>query len=89
VRDAPPSLHDVYIDELLDLVDAVSPTPFAELEPIVREDIGLDAFVRIDREPIATASIAQIHGALLRDGRRRRPLHDLEDHPHTGRAVGE
>jgi ubiquinone biosynthesis protein len=65
----PDLLPDVYIDELLHLVDAVPPTPFDELEPIVREDIGLDVFVRIDPEPIAAASIAQIHGALLHDGR--------------------
>jgi predicted unusual protein kinase regulating ubiquinone biosynthesis (AarF/ABC1/UbiB family) len=65
----PDLLPDVYIDELLHLVDAVPPTPFEELESIVREDVGSDAFVRVDPEPVATASIAQIHGALLRDGR--------------------
>ena len=61
-------LPDVYIEELSRLVDEVPPTPFAEIEPIIREDLG-DVFARIDPEPIATASIAQIHGALLRDGR--------------------
>jgi ubiquinone biosynthesis protein len=61
-------LPDVYIEELGRLVDDVPPTPFADLEPIIREDLG-DVFARIDPEPLATASIAQIHAALLRDGR--------------------
>ncbi len=65
----PDLLPDVYIEELSRLVDSVPPLPFAELEPIVQEEIGLDAFVRIDPEPLAAASIAQIHRALLRDGR--------------------
>jgi predicted unusual protein kinase regulating ubiquinone biosynthesis (AarF/ABC1/UbiB family) len=61
-------LPDVYVEELGKLVDEVPPTPFAEIEPIIREDLG-DVFARIDPEPLATASIAQIHSALLRDGR--------------------
>ena len=31
--------------------------------------IGPDVFIRVDSEPLATASVAQIHPALLRDGR--------------------
>jgi ubiquinone biosynthesis protein len=61
-------LPDVYIEELGRLVDEVPPTPFAELEPIIREDLG-DVFARIEPEPLAAASIAQIHAALLHDGR--------------------
>ncbi len=61
-------LPDVYIEELGRLVDEVPPTPFAEIEPVIREELG-DVFARIDPEPLATASIAQIHTALLQDGR--------------------
>ncbi len=64
----PDLLPDVYIEELSKLVDAVPPFPFAEVERVVREDLG-DAVVRLDPEPLAAASIAQIHGALLADGR--------------------
>src|SRR5205807_5044875 len=66
----PDLLPDVYIEELGKLVDEVPPAPFEELEPVIREDIGLDPFVSIEREPLASASIAQIYDALLRDGRR-------------------
>jgi ubiquinone biosynthesis protein len=64
----PDVLPDVYIDELTKLVDEVPPFPFEELERVVREDLG-DAVVRLEREPLAAASIAQIHAALLADGR--------------------
>ena len=65
----PDLLPDVYIEELEHLVDDVPPFPFAEARRIVDEDIGLDAFARIDEEPLACASVAQVHGALLRTGR--------------------
>jgi ubiquinone biosynthesis protein len=65
----PDLLPDVYIDELGRLVDDVPPVPFAEIEPVIASDVGLDIFARLDREPIASASVAQVHGALLRDGR--------------------
>ena len=65
----PDLLPDVYIEELGELVDDVPPFPFAHVREIVDEDIGLDDFARIDDEPLACASIAQVHGALLRTGR--------------------
>lgn len=65
----PDLLPDVYIDELGELVDDVPPFPFAEARRIIDEDIGLDVFARLDEEPLACASIAQVHGALLRTGR--------------------
>jgi predicted unusual protein kinase regulating ubiquinone biosynthesis (AarF/ABC1/UbiB family) len=65
----PDLLPDVYIEELGRLVDDAPPVPFSEIEPVVAREIGLDAFVRLDPEPIASASIAQVHEALLKDGR--------------------
>lgn len=65
----PDLLPDVYIEELSKLVDEVPPFPFSEIERVVREDIGPDVVVRLDPEPLAAASIAQIHSALLADGR--------------------
>jgi ubiquinone biosynthesis protein len=65
----PDLLPDVYIAELGKLVDEVPPVPFAELEEVIRADVGPDAFVRIEPEPLAAASIGQIHEAILKDGR--------------------
>ncbi len=65
----PDLLPDVYIDELGKLVDDVEPLPFAPLRETIQREIGLDHFASIEEKPLATASIAQIHGALLRNGR--------------------
>jgi ubiquinone biosynthesis protein len=65
----PDLLPDVYIEELGRLVDEVSPVPFSEIEQVVRADLGEEAFVMLDPEPLATASIAQTHRGLLRSGR--------------------
>jgi ubiquinone biosynthesis protein len=65
----PDLLPDVYIHELGGLVDDAPPVPFADVRAVIAEDVGLDAFVRLDPQPIASASIAQVHGALLKDGR--------------------
>jgi predicted unusual protein kinase regulating ubiquinone biosynthesis (AarF/ABC1/UbiB family) len=65
----PDLLPDVYIEELGKLVDDVPPLGFAEVEPAILEDLGRDVFVSIDPVPLASASIAQIHPALLADGR--------------------
>jgi ubiquinone biosynthesis protein len=65
----PDLLPDVYIEELGELVDRVEPVPFAEIERVVREDLGDGVFARLDPEPLATASVAQTHRALLATGR--------------------
>jgi ubiquinone biosynthesis protein len=65
----PDLLPDVYIEELEHLVDDVPPFPFEEARRIIGEEIGLEIFARLDDEPLACASIAQIHGGLLRTGR--------------------
>jgi ubiquinone biosynthesis protein len=65
----PDLLPDVYIDELGKLVDEVPPVAFEQIRPVIEADLGLDVFAEIDPEPVATASIAQIHRALLTSGR--------------------
>src|ERR1700730_16191985 len=65
----PDLLPDVYIEELSRLVDEVPPVPFADIEAVVRADLGDDVFTSIDPTPLATASIAQTHLGLLKSGR--------------------
>jgi ubiquinone biosynthesis protein len=64
----PDLLPDVYIEELSRLVDDVPPVPFEAIRRVIDEEIGLSAFVRIDPDPLATASVAQAHRALLATG---------------------
>src|ERR671937_1685922 len=65
----PDLLPDVYIEELGKLVDDVPAVPFAEIRQVIEEDLPADTFARLDEEPLATASVAQIHAALLKSGR--------------------
>jgi ubiquinone biosynthesis protein len=65
----PDLLPDVYIDELSKLVDDAAPVLFDQIKQTIDEELGADAFARIDPEPLASASIAQVHTALLKDGR--------------------
>lgn len=60
-----------YIAEFEKLQDQIPPMPFEELLPQLEEDLGgnIDEFFsEVDRQPLAAASIAQVHKAVLKDG---------------------
>ncbi|MGK9171229.1 ubiquinone biosynthesis protein UbiB [Inquilinus limosus] len=60
-----------WIAELEKLHDRVPPLPYEAVAPLVEAALGSppDAvFARFDREPLASASIAQVHRAALADG---------------------
>jgi ubiquinone biosynthesis protein len=65
----PDLLPDLYVEELSRLVDEVPPVPFAEIDAVIQADLGPGVFASVDPEPLATASIAQTHRALLETGR--------------------
>ncbi|CAN0475522.1 unnamed protein product [Ectocarpus sp. 8 AP-2014] len=61
-----------YLDELSKLQDAVPASPFEEVDETVREQLGrplAELFATIDREALASASVAQVHRCKLKDGR--------------------
>ena len=60
------------IAELRGLQDDVRPFPYADVERTVEEDLGQPIerlFTEFDREPLAAASIGQVHRATLPNGR--------------------
>ena len=61
------------IAELRGLQDDVRPFPYADVERTVEEDLGQPIerlFTEFDHEPLAAASIGQVHRATLPNGRR-------------------
>jgi len=61
-----------YLEALSRLQDKCEPVPFADIEKRVVTELGVrisKAFLEFDSEPIAAASLGQIHKATLRDGR--------------------
>jgi len=82
------------IEELRALQDRVPPFPFAQVQSTLERELGLplDAvFVELEREPVAAASVAQVHRGILRSGgacvavKVRRP--DIVDKVALDRAI--
>jgi predicted unusual protein kinase regulating ubiquinone biosynthesis (AarF/ABC1/UbiB family) len=65
-------LPDAFRKELETLQDSVPPRPFAEVEVRLREELGgrspQEVFAEFDPQPVASASIGQVHVARLRTG---------------------
>jgi ubiquinone biosynthesis protein len=63
-------LPEEYTNELSKLQDQVPPSPYADIARRVTEELGPmeEVFFSFDEEPIASASLGQVHRACLRDG---------------------
>jgi ubiquinone biosynthesis protein len=68
----PDLLPEAYTNELAALRDDVRGFPFEKVEAILAEEYrrpSAEIFSSIDENPVASASMSQVHRAILRDGR--------------------
>ena len=69
----PDLLPDTYLQALTSLQDDVDEIPYSEVQAIVEEELGVkisNAFTSFREKPLASASIGQVHEAVLRSGRK-------------------
>src|SRR4051812_29900922 len=85
----PDLLPAAYLTALARLQDDVKPFGYDEVEAIVTAELGVrisKAFSRFDTEPMAAASLGQVHSAALRDGR---PVVVKVQRPGIGAQIAE
>ncbi|KAE8648057.1 uncharacterized aarF domain-containing protein kinase At5g05200, chloroplastic [Cucumis sativus] len=72
IASAPTLFPQEYVEEFQKCFDQAPPIPFEEIKKIIQDDLGrpIDSvYEYIDPNPVASASIAQVHGARLRGSR--------------------
>jgi ubiquinone biosynthesis protein len=65
-------LPPAYLEALARLQDKIKPFPYQQVEEIIQSELGVrlsKAFLEFDVEPLAAASLGQVHRAMLRNGR--------------------
>ena len=65
-------LPEVYVRELSTLQNRATPLPWADVDKVLTDELGRpvgQVFSHVDHDPLASASLGQVHRATLLDGR--------------------
>ncbi len=68
----PDLLPEEYTSELMKLQDRIPPCPGSQIREVIEDQLGCrigDIFSKFEDAPLASASIGQVHRAVLKDGR--------------------
>ncbi len=71
IASSPSIFPPEYVEEFQLCLDRTPPLPFARIRKIVEEDLGRplhEIYKHVDEQPLASASIAQVHAATLYNG---------------------
>jgi len=71
IASAPSLFPEEFTEEMEKCLDSVRPLPFWEVRKVVESELGgslSDYFQSFEQTPIASASIAQVHGAITKSG---------------------
>ncbi|KAL3678285.1 hypothetical protein R1sor_021241 [Riccia sorocarpa] len=73
IASAPTLFPDEYVKEFQSCLDKTPPVPFNQIQAIIRQDLGRrieDVYEYIDPQPLASASVAQVHAARLKESQK-------------------
>ncbi|WP_025177909.1 ABC1 kinase family protein [Leptospira kirschneri] len=71
IASAPSLFPDEFVSEMQKCLDQVRPIPYSTIKTIVEKELGgklSDHFLSVEPIPIASASIAQVHSAVTKNG---------------------
>ncbi|TGM94647.1 ABC1 kinase family protein [Leptospira licerasiae] len=71
IASAPSLFPEEIVTEMQKCLDSVRPLPFSDIQKVLKKELGRDyqkLFQSIDPVPMASASIAQVHSAVTKEG---------------------
>ncbi|PNW79251.1 hypothetical protein CHLRE_09g407801v5 [Chlamydomonas reinhardtii] len=74
IASSPSLFPDEYVLEFQKCLDKTEPVPYATIERIIEQELGQpwgNVFSSIDPVPLASASVAQVHAAVLKDSNKQ------------------
>ncbi len=71
IASAPSLFPEEYVNEMQKCLDSVRPVPYAHIRRVVESELGdsiQNIYYSFDEKPLASASIAQVHAAITKEG---------------------